>query len=139
MEDCPGFTSKRLDQWAYLNGVSRAPRIWEYGPLGRRELQTQRGRQYYALRMEIVESVFGEVKQGWCFRQFLLRWLEKVNGEWLLICTGHNLLRFGQPPTSNRCIFPCRFPFWTSGSYIGSIRPLVWRDQLPRPELVGPN
>ena len=32
------------------------------------------------------------------FRQFLLRGLEKVNGEWSLICTGHNLLklfRFG--------------------------------------------
>ena len=38
------------------------------------------------------------VKQGRGFRQFLLRGLEKVNGEWSLICTGHNLLklfRFG--------------------------------------------
>ena len=61
----------------------------------RRKLQT---RQRYALRMQTVEPVFGQIKQGRGFRQFLLRGLEKVNGEWSLICTGHNLLklfRFG--------------------------------------------
>ena len=59
----------------------------------RRKLQTKRGRQRYALRMETVEPVFGQIKQGRGFRQFLLRGLEKVNGEWSLICTGHNLLK----------------------------------------------
>ena len=61
----------------------------------RRKLRTKRGRQRYALRME---PVFGQIKQGRGFRQFLLRSLEKVNREWLLICAGHNLLklfRFG--------------------------------------------
>ena len=65
----------------------------------RRKLQTKRGRQRYALRMETVEPVFGQIKAGRGFRQFLLRGLEKVNGEWSLICTGHNLLklfRFGR-------------------------------------------
>ena len=64
----------------------------------RRKLQTKRGRQRYALRMQTVEPVFGRIKQGRGFRQFLLRGLEKVSGEWSLICTGHNLLklfRFG--------------------------------------------
>ena len=64
----------------------------------RRKLQTKRGRQRYALRMRTVEPVFGQIKQGRGFRQFLLRGLEKVSGEWSLICTGHNLLklfRFG--------------------------------------------
>ena len=64
----------------------------------RRKLQTKRGRQRYALRMQTVEPVFGQIKQGRGCRQFLLRGLEKVNGEWSLICTGHNLLklfRFG--------------------------------------------
>ena len=64
----------------------------------RRKLRTKRGRQRYALRMETVEPVFGQIKQGRGFRQFLLRSLEKVNREWLLICAGHNLLklfRFG--------------------------------------------
>ena len=66
----------------------------------RRKLQTKRGRRRYALRMETVEPVFGQIKQGRGFRQFLLRGLEKVQGEWSLICTGHNLLklfRFGKP------------------------------------------
>ena len=59
----------------------------------RRKLQTKRGRQRYALRMQTVEPVFGQIKQGRGFRQFLLRGLEKVSGEWSLICTGHNLLK----------------------------------------------
>ena len=65
----------------------------------RRKLRTKRGRERYALRMETVEPVFGQIKQGRGFRQFLLRGLAKVNREWLLICTGHNLLklfRFGE-------------------------------------------
>ena len=64
----------------------------------RRKLRTRRGRQRYALRMETVEPVFGQIKQGRGFRQFLLRGLAKVNREWSLICAGHNLLklfRFG--------------------------------------------
>ena len=59
----------------------------------RRKLRTKRGRQRYALRMETVEPVFGQIKAGRGFRQFLLRGLEKVQGEWSLICTGHNLLK----------------------------------------------
>ena len=59
----------------------------------RRKLRTKRGRKRYALRMETVEPVFGQIKEGRGFRQFLLRGLEKVNGEWSLICTGHNLLK----------------------------------------------
>ena len=69
----------------------------------RRKLRTKRGRQRYGLRKETVEPVFGQIKQGRSFRQFLLRGLEKVNREWLLICTGHNLLklfRFGGRSTA---------------------------------------
>ena len=64
----------------------------------RRKLRTKRGRQRYGLRKQTVEPVFGQIKQGRGLRQFLLRGLEKVNREWLLICAGHNLLklfRFG--------------------------------------------
>ena len=43
----------------------------------RRKLQTKRGRQRYALRMQTVEPVFGQIKQGRGFRQFLLRGLER--------------------------------------------------------------
>ena len=43
--------------------------------------------------METVEPVFGQIKQGRGFWQFLLRGLEKVNGKWILICTTRNLLK----------------------------------------------
>ena len=59
----------------------------------RRKLQTRRGRQRNALRMETVEPVFGQIKQGRGFQQLLLRGLDKVQGDWSLICTGHNLLK----------------------------------------------
>ncbi|MFH1560571.1 MAG: transposase [Chloroflexota bacterium] len=56
-------------------------------------MRTKQGRKRYALRMETVDPVFGQIKQARGFRQFLLRGLEKVNREWRLICTGHNLLK----------------------------------------------
>ena len=59
----------------------------------RRKLQTKRGRAIYSRRKVIVEPVFGQIKQGRGFRQFLLRGMEKVKGEWSLICTTHNLLK----------------------------------------------
>jgi hypothetical protein len=37
--------------------------------------------------------VFGQIKQARGFRQFLMRGLAKVRGEWSLICTVHNLLK----------------------------------------------
>jgi len=40
---------------------------------------------------QIVEPVFGQIKQARGFRQFLLRGVEKVKAEWALICTAHNL------------------------------------------------
>jgi len=59
----------------------------------RRKLRTKKGRRCYALRKELPEPVFAQIKQARGFRQFLLRGGEKVRGEWRLICTGHNLLK----------------------------------------------
>ena len=50
-------------------------------------------RSRYRLRKQIVEPVFGQIKQGRGFRQFLLRGVPKVCVEWSLICTAHNLLK----------------------------------------------
>jgi len=50
-------------------------------------------RSRYRLRKQIVEPVFGQIKQARGFRQFLLRGLDKVRGEWAMICTVHNLLK----------------------------------------------
>jgi hypothetical protein len=59
----------------------------------RRTLQTQRGRRLYARRKAIVEPVFGQIKQGRRYRQFLLRGMRQVRGEWALICITHNVLK----------------------------------------------
>jgi transposase len=59
----------------------------------KRKLATKAGRAIYALRKTIVEPVFGQIKQAQGFRQFLLRGHEKVQGEWTLVCTTHNLLK----------------------------------------------
>jgi transposase len=59
----------------------------------RRKLQTLAGRAIYARRKVIVEPVFGQIKQAQGFRQFLLRGLRKVQGEWALVCMTHNLLK----------------------------------------------
>ena len=48
-------------------------------------------RSRYRLRKQIVEPVFGQIKQARGFRQFLLRGIDKVRHEWALICTAHNL------------------------------------------------
>jgi hypothetical protein len=50
-------------------------------------------RTRYRLRKQVVEPVFGHIKQARGFRQFLLRGLTKVRAEWAMICTAHNLLK----------------------------------------------
>jgi transposase len=56
-----------------------------------RKLRTKHGRKTYAKRKGMVEPIFGQIKQVRGFRQFLLRGLEKMRGEWRLICLTHNL------------------------------------------------
>ena len=56
-------------------------------------LESDVGRALYRLRQQTVEPVFGIIKQALGFRQFHLRGLEKVNGEWLLVCLAYNCKR----------------------------------------------
>lgn len=58
-----------------------------------RKLRTIKGRCTYSKRKQIVEPVFGQIKEARGFRRFLLRGLEKVHAEWDLICLTHNLLK----------------------------------------------
>ena len=53
-------------------------------------------RSRYRLRKQIVEPVFGQVKEARGFRQFLLRGIDKVKAEWALICTAHNLTKLAR-------------------------------------------
>ena len=74
-------------------------------PSGRRRLQPGSGlaamaarlkragrRSRYRLRKQTVEPVIGQIKQARGWRQFLLRG-PKVEAEWALICTAHNLTK----------------------------------------------
>jgi hypothetical protein len=58
-----------------------------------RKLRTKKGREEYARRKAIVEPPFGQIKHCRGFRQFLLRGLEQMQGEWKLVCLTHNLLK----------------------------------------------
>jgi transposase len=56
-------------------------------------LRTPEGRALYALRKQTPEPVFGIIKSVLGFRQFSLRGLEKVRGEWSLVTMAWNLKR----------------------------------------------
>jgi hypothetical protein len=59
-------------------------------------LKTKAGRALYALRKQTVEPVFGIIKSVMGFRQFSLRGLKKVTGEWTLVCLAWNLKRMAK-------------------------------------------
>jgi hypothetical protein len=56
-------------------------------------VQTRAGKAPYAKRKATVETVFGIIKHVLGFRQFHLRGLRAVKGEWTLACIGWNLKR----------------------------------------------
>lgn len=57
------------------------------------KLSTKIGQAIYRLRKCTVEPVIGIIKEILGFRQFSLRGLQKVAGEWLLVCLAFNLKR----------------------------------------------
>src|SRR6267143_496103 len=56
-------------------------------------LKSKAGRALYALRKQTVEPVFGIIKSLMGFRQFSVRGLKKVSGEWSLVCLAWNVKR----------------------------------------------
>jgi transposase len=63
-----------------------------------RKLRTKKGRATYAKRKGIIEPIFGQLKQVLGFRQFSLRGLASMRGEWRLLCVVHNLLKLWRAP-----------------------------------------
>ena len=57
------------------------------------KLGSPAGREVFSKRQVIVEPVFAHLKHIRGFRQFLLRGLQQVEAEWLLVCMTHNLLK----------------------------------------------
>ena len=88
---------------------AHAERRYDYRPLDRiavpkkivdpvlvrmaERLKTEEGKKKYRKRATTVEPVFGIIKAALGLRQFLLRGLEKVSGEWNLMCVAYNLKR----------------------------------------------
>ena len=58
-----------------------------------RKLRSKAGQAIYALRKTVVEPVFGQIKGARGLDRLRLRGLEKVNGEWALMATTHNILK----------------------------------------------
>jgi hypothetical protein len=58
-----------------------------------RKLRTKKGRERYAKRKGMIEPIFGQLKGVLGFRQFSLRGLAAMRGEWRLMATVHNLLK----------------------------------------------
>ena len=56
-------------------------------------LKTQAGKKLYALRKQTPEPVFGIIKSVLGFRQFLLRGIDRVRGEWTLVTMAWNIKR----------------------------------------------
>ena len=70
-----------------------APETDDPLPLMEHRLTTQAGRALYALRKQTVEPVFGIIKHVMGFRQFSMRGLDKVAGEWTLATLAWNVKR----------------------------------------------
>ena len=67
------------------------------------KVRTPEGRALDARRKVIVEPVCGQSKAVRGFRRFLLRGLQKMRGEWCLVCLTHNvrkLWRYGCAPST---------------------------------------
>lgn len=95
--DIPGYIATgKQKHGEYREPCPRGPLSADATRVDRmkRKLQTKVGKAIYAARKTIVEPVFGQIKQARGFRQFLLRGIEKVRGEWALVCLTHNILKF---------------------------------------------
>jgi len=57
------------------------------------KLKTDIGKRIYGLRKSTVEPVIGIIKETLGFRQFSLRGMLAVAGEWCLVCLAYNLKR----------------------------------------------
>lgn len=82
-----------------LAAAPEGPPLPETAPAVERmaqRLQSEQGKLVYARRKCTVEPVFGIIKSVLGFRQFLLRGLEKVEGEWTLVSIAWNLKRMAR-------------------------------------------
>jgi transposase len=91
----PYIATERLKHGEEVPPAPRGPIPKDYTAQQRmaRKLRTVKGRATYAKRKGIIEPIFGQLKQVLGFRQFSMRGLAAMRGEWRLMCTVHNLLK----------------------------------------------
>jgi transposase len=89
---CPGRIRHGETDPACKHKLKRKPLMQEMAD----KLRQQGRTSPYRLRKQVVEPVFGQIKQARGFRQFLLRGLSNVRAEWAIICTAHNLQKLAR-------------------------------------------
>jgi transposase len=88
----PGRSRHGTPDGAGTRKLKRKPRMQAMAA----RLKRAGHRSRYRLRKQVVEPVFGQIKQARGFRQLLLRGLDKVRAEWAMVCTAHNLLKLAK-------------------------------------------
>ena len=86
---CPAFGVCTTDR-----RHGRAPEIGSHDALLRRHrawMRTEEAKRAYRRRMQLVEPVFGIIKEQQQAHRFLLRGLRNVAAEWTLLATAFNL------------------------------------------------
>jgi transposase len=91
-----GREKHHIDVFERFSEPSPLPPDADAGAKMRHKLRTRSGRAVYALRKQVVEPIFGIIKEVLGFRRFLLRGLRSVQGEWSLVCMAFNLKRLHQ-------------------------------------------
>ena len=91
-------TGREAHRWSLdkvLSSPSPVPVVANPGPrvAMAAKLATPEGRAIYRLRKCTVEPAIGIIKEAMGFRQFSLRRLAKVSGEWILVCLAYNIKR----------------------------------------------
>ncbi len=87
MGECHGKSSRYKELWHRVqDDLQRAMA---------EKIRSVQGKRTYALRKQIVEPVFGNIKWNKGIRRLLLRGLEGAKIEYLLGCIGHNLDKIG--------------------------------------------
>ncbi len=89
-DKCVKSEDKFANRRIYINR-----RLNELKTQARENLCSERGKEMRSLRPIEVESVFGDIKNNFSVRRFLLKGLEKVKIEWGLYSIAHNMRKLG--------------------------------------------
>jgi len=93
-EDCSQCPVKIMCTRAKNNRQIQIGVEWErFKKQARDNLLSPQGLLMRSRRPVEVEAVFGQLKQDWGFRRFLLRGLKNVTTEWGILCIAHNIAK----------------------------------------------